>query len=88
MITAPDDDLVRTHDEARALLSYAIPGATLRVWRLPEMDSAHDRGRGYELSIARDGGTSGVLAWGAYALPTRASKLVAAAIDQARKANP
>lgn len=87
MIMATDDGFVRTHDDASALLQYAVPGARVRTWRLRDTDKAYEAARGYEVTIARHGApTLAVL--GSYALPARAERLTKSLVDQvSKKAN-
>lgn len=52
MITAPDDGVLRTHDDAAALLRAAAPGATVRVLRIR---GEGDKVRRYEVCLDRVG---------------------------------
>ncbi len=82
MIVAPDDGFARTHDEARAVIQYAVPGARVRFWR--EARTTSERGRSYEVALPRLGAAPIVLQ-AAYALPFNAlavAKMVRTRIDQ------
>jgi hypothetical protein len=65
------EDLVRTHDAARDLLTYAVPGARVKIWRVR---GGSDRARGYSVTVERLGHKH-TSAADAYALPCPVSKL-------------
>jgi hypothetical protein len=44
------DDLVYTHDAARDVLTYAVPGACVKIWRVT---GGSDRARGYSVTVER-----------------------------------
>lgn len=76
----PADDYVRTHDGARELLTYAVPGARVTIGRVadagsPEADAATRR---YEITVPRLGRTP-VTVCAVYALPVHAGTLARSA---------
>jgi hypothetical protein len=79
MITAPDDGLVRTHDDARALLAYAVPGA--RVAFAPQTA----RSTSYQVTVRRFGEPA-ICVLGSYTLPAQAAPLAANAREQVDRA--
>ena len=82
MIVARDDGFARSHDDARAVIRYAVPGARVRFWREPRTTS--ERGASYEVALPRLGAAPIVLQ-AAYALPFNAAalaKMVRDRIDQ------
>ena len=56
-ITAPDDGWLRTHDEVRELLTYAVPGAavTLSPVAIPGTAAGNARARRYQIAVRRIG---------------------------------
>jgi hypothetical protein len=68
VITAPDDGFVRTHDDARSLLAYAVPGARLAF------DPKTPRSCGYEITV-RQHGLPDLCVLGSYTLPANAQRL-------------
>jgi hypothetical protein len=72
LIASTDDGLVRTHDDMKALLTYAVPGATVRVFR-PRLKSwaqhQTEASMGYEITIRR-GGAEALALVGSYSLST------------------
>ena len=81
MITAPDDGYARTHDDAQALIRYAVPGATVRFWR-PQ--TTRGRSMSYEITLRR-WGRADVAVTGAYTVPAPADRIAANAISAADK---
>lgn len=71
MITATDDGYAHTHDDAQALIRYAVPGARVRFWQ-----PATTRGRSmsYEITVERWGAKVAPVL-GAYTLPAPASQI-------------
>ena len=70
MQTARDDEPLRTHDAARAVLTYAACGARVRIYRPPLRSLHTPNGEGtrcYELALPRLG-RQPVVAVGSYAL--------------------
>jgi hypothetical protein len=51
-VTATDDGVIRTHDDASAVLRYAVSGAHVAIWKTP---TGTDATRSYEVSISRHG---------------------------------
>ena len=88
MITSTDDGLVRSHDDALALLTYAVPGATVRVWqrslRYAE-DRVLERSRSYEITV-KPHGRDEVAVLGSYSLPIGANDLAHSARKQVESA--
>jgi hypothetical protein len=82
--TAPDDGLVRTHEDARALLTYAVPGARVDL-RRPAPGTARESTRSYEITIRRHGAPS-VCVVGGYSLPAIADRLASHARRQVEDA--
>lgn len=76
----PANDLVTTHDGARDLLAYAIPGArvTIHPVAVPGTAEAAARTRRYEIVIER-AGRAPVTVADAYSLPVHAGTLARAA---------
>lgn len=74
MITAPDDGTARSHDEARALLAYAVPGARLAVYRPRGAGANAGAIRAYTITVARHGRPD-VCVQGSYALPAPSARL-------------
>lgn len=72
MIVARDDGFARSHDDARAVIRYAVPGARVRFWR--NVQSTSERGASYEVALDRLG-EAPVVVRAAYALPCRADAL-------------
>lgn len=74
MVTTRDDGLVRTHDEARALLSYSAGGALVEIASVRGHDrdtcDARDATRRYQVTVP---GAAPVVAL--YSLPARAADL-------------
>jgi hypothetical protein len=68
MITAPDDNAVRTHDDARAVLQHAVPGAAVAF----EPKTA--RSTAYQITVRRFGAPS-LCVLGSYSLPALADRL-------------
>lgn len=71
MITARDDDMVRTHDEALSLLRESVPGARVALIPAPQ---AGDRVRRYAVTLERVGHLPST-ASDVYSLPCRAAPL-------------
>lgn len=84
MITAPDDAMVRTHDDAIALLRYAVPGARVETWQPPR---GRDNARSYSVSLERLGAEP-IVVHAAYALPCDANSLARHARGQVEKYAP
>lgn len=88
MITVRDDDQVETHDDASALLRYAVPGATVEVYR-PRLKNLYqrnsERSRAYSIVVRRMG-VNDLCVTGSYSLPTSAARLLAHTVEQVRKA--
>ncbi len=84
-ITAPDDGMVRTHDDAQSMLRYAVPGAHVEFWR-PATASAKDKTRAYSITIRRDCGQHVEPVRGSYMLPASAEALTRHAVEHTRKA--
>ncbi|HEY6017960.1 MAG TPA: hypothetical protein VIU16_14330 [Gaiellaceae bacterium] len=79
MITAPETfGLVLTHDDARALLTYAVPGARVAF----ERKSA--RSCGYEIAVRRFGAPT-LCVRGMYTIPAIADRLAANAREQVER---
>jgi hypothetical protein len=75
-------DLVRTHDDARAVLTHAVPGAVVEIYTPRDPGGRHaERVRAYQLVIKRLG-REVVCTTGTYVLPLLASRLA----DSARQA--
>lgn len=57
LVTAPDDGWLRTHDEARELLTYAVPGArvTLAPVAGPGTPKGAAQARRYQITVRRIG---------------------------------
>jgi hypothetical protein len=70
-VTVRDDDVLRTHDEAYALLRYVVTGATVRIYR---REHGREKSRSYEITV-RPHGREDVAVLGSYALPVRAAAL-------------
>lgn len=86
-VTARDDGLVHTHDEASELLRYAVPGAHVEVMpvRDPGRASTADALRRYEITMARIG-REPVTTCAVYCLPARADLLAHGARQAADRA--
>lgn len=71
-----EDDYVRTHDDALALLTYAVPGArvTLAPVRDPGTGAAGLATRRYEITVER-AGRAPVTTCDVYCLPCHAGTL-------------
>lgn len=82
MITARDDGFIRTHDDAQALLRYAVPGARIEFTRLK---TGRDQTRGYVISVSRIGSPV-VAVEGAYSLPANAAQMAKHTREQADRA--
>jgi hypothetical protein len=80
VITATDDGLVRTHDEMRELLTYAVPGARVTVEPivLAGTTAAMERSRRWRLAVDRIG-REPLETVSIYALPCRAQDIAATA---------
>jgi hypothetical protein len=78
-ITAHNDGLARTHDDAQALIRYAVPGAHVTFWR-PATGS--DRTRAYQITMRR-WGRADVAVQGAYTIPAPAERIARNAVEQA-----
>lgn len=80
--------MVRSHDDAKALLTYAVPGAKVRVWqrglRYAE-DRILERSRSYEITV-KPHGCEMVAVLGSYSLPIAASDLAQSARKQVESA--
>lgn len=88
MITVRDDDVLRSHDEASALLRYCVTGATVRVFRRPLKridERVLERSRTYEITV-RPHGRETIAVLGSYALPVRAAQLASDARRQVESA--
>lgn len=81
MITAPDDNVVRSHDDAAALLRYAATGAHVEIYVMRARDAAHEASRGYVIALPRLGRPDAVVR-ASYTLPAPASRL----LEQTRRA--
>lgn len=79
MITARDDNAVRTHDEARACIRAAVPGAVVAF----EPKTA--RSVAYQITVRRFGAPS-LCVLGSYSLPAIADRLAQHAREQVEKA--
>jgi hypothetical protein len=77
--TASDDGHARTHDDAQALIRYAVPGAHVTFWR-PATGS--DRTRAYQITMRR-WGRADVAVQGAYTVPAPAEQIARNAVEQA-----
>jgi len=88
VITASDDGMIRSHDDARALLTYTVTGAKVRVWqrafRYAE-DRVLERSRSYEITV-RPHGREEVAVLGSYHLPVNANDLARSARQQVESA--
>lgn len=74
-------DLVRTHDEARALLTYAVLGARVEFHRVRD-DSPHAaRARSYQIVLRDAFGREAVCLTDTYVLPLPAARLAQSARD-------
>jgi hypothetical protein len=80
--TAVDDGYARTHDDAQALIRYAVPGAQVSFWRPL---TASDRTRSYQITMRR-WGRADVAVNGAYTIPAPAEALASNARAQCDKA--
>lgn len=78
MITADDSPLVRTHDEARAVITHAVPGARV-AFRAQTARSCS-----YEITVRRWGAPS-VCVVGGYTLPCLADRIASHAREQVEK---
>lgn len=79
MITAPETfGLVWTHDDARSVLTYAVPGA--RVTFTPKTQ----RSTAYQITVRRFGAPS-LCVLGSYSLPCTADRIAANAREQVEK---
>jgi NADPH-dependent 2,4-dienoyl-CoA reductase/sulfur reductase-like enzyme len=74
-VTTTDDGFVRTHEDARRLLRYAVPGARVTF----EMKTA--RSCGYEISV-RQHGLPDLCVVGSYTLPCLADRIASHARAQ------
>ncbi len=56
-IMAPDDGWLRTHDEARDLLTYAVPGARVTFSRVarPGTQQGNAQARRFQITVRRVG---------------------------------
>jgi hypothetical protein len=68
-----------THDDAQALIRYAVPGAHVTFWR-PATGS--DRTRAYQITMRR-WGRADVAVQGAYTVPAPAEQIARNAVEQA-----
>jgi hypothetical protein len=85
-VTEPDT--LRTHDDARALLTYAVPGARVEVYRPPLRHWAQrnsERSRAYRITVRRHGAEVACVE-GSYALPCDALRLATHAREQVARA--
>lgn len=78
MVTATDDGFARTHDDAQALIRYAVPGARVEFSRVPE---AREQTRRYTITVTRMGGKTEAVQ-GMYSLPAMAARLSTNAREQ------
>jgi hypothetical protein len=88
MLTSPDDGLVRSHEEARAVLTYAVPGACVSIYR-PRLQDVRqhttERSRAYTITVRRMGREDAAVI-GSYTLPVAAERLARHAREQVAKA--
>lgn len=86
-VVATDDGEVRSHEEAAAVLRYAVPGAVVTV-RRPRLKTLHERtserARVYEIALPQLT-RQPVVAVGSYALPLPAADLAAHARAEVEK---
>ena len=88
MIVATDDGMVRSHDDALALLTYTVTGAKVRVWQRPlryAEDRVLERSRSYEITV-RPHGREEAAVLGSYHLPINANDLARSARLQVESA--
>jgi hypothetical protein len=78
---AYDDGYARTHDDAQALIRYAVPGARVRFWK-PE--TTRGRSMSYEITVERWGRRE-VPVLGAYTIPAPADAIASNARSQCAK---
>ncbi len=71
--TTRDDGMLRTHDDASALLHYLALGATVEI-RRPLAGYARESTRSYALTLERFG-CQPVVTMGTYSLPCPAERL-------------
>lgn len=88
MIAASDDGLLRTHDDASALLRYCVTGAKVRIYkrRLQRWDErVLERSRSYEITVQPHGSET-IAVIGSYSLPVAAEQLARDARKQVESA--
>lgn len=81
--TATDDGMVWSHDEARQLLTYGLPGATVSMYRPRRLtidQRLYDQDMAYSVTL-KNWGAHDVVVVGSYSLPAPASRL----LNDARK---
>lgn len=82
MIVATDDGLLRSHDDASALLRYCVTGASVRIYR---RHNSREKSRSYEITV-KPHGRETIAVLGSYSLPVAASQLANDARKQVESA--